>query len=158
MALAGTGLLFLWHRPRRLADALQAKSNGSFLPRRIHTAMSLDQLTDHFRKQVNSALLGLHLAYLFATLFEPEPILPHLHDPWLSKHVEADTLPTNAALFRCIGAAEETLVEEQSFEGDPANTIRSYLSGEFGRRGWDWPTHPTAWKQHFVAHYVEDLL
>lgn len=158
VALVGSGLVLLWRRPRRLAAALESKSNGMFIPRRLPTGRTLDNLVAHFRKQVKVHLLGLHLAYLFATLFEPELILPHLDDPWLIEHLEQDNLPSNAALFRCIAAAEETLIEDQSFGKDPANTLRAYLSNQFKIQGWTWPTHPTEWKQHFVEHHIEHLL
>ena len=158
VALASGGLVYLWQRPRRLANTLRAKSNGSFIPRRLSTGLTLDQLTAHFRKQVNSALFGLHLAYIFATLFQSELILPYLDDPWLIKHVEDDSLPSNAALFRCVAAAEEALVEGQRFGKDPANTIGSYLNGEFKKRSETKPANPSKWKQYFVEHHVEELL
>ena len=158
VALVGSGLVLLWRRPRRLVAALEARGNGLFIPGRLTTGRTLDNLVAHFRKQVKVQLLGLHLAYLFATLFEPELILPHLDDPWLIEHLEQDNLPSNAALFRCIAAAEETLIEDQSFGKDPANTLRAYLSNQFKIQGWTWPTHPTEWKQYFVAHHIEHLL
>ena len=136
----------------------EAKRNGVFIHRRIKTGMTLDQLTQYFRDAVESQLFGLHLAYIFATLFQPELILPHLDDPWLIKHVEDDSLPSNAALFRCVAAAEEALVEGQRFGKDPANTIGSYLNGEFKKRGGSKPANPSKWKQYFIEQYVEDLL
>ena len=65
---------------------------------------------------------------------------------------------SNAALFRCVAAAEEALVAGQRFGKNPANTIGSYLNAEFGKRGWVKPTNPSMWREYFVAHHMEDLL
>ncbi len=158
LLVLGVGF-FLFVRQRKApVSVIEAKGNGVFIPRRLATGRTLDELVAYFREQVKVKLLSLHLAYLFATLFEPELILPYLDDPWLIKYVEQGNLPTNAALFRCIAAAEETLVKEQSFSKDPANTIRSYLDNQFKIQGWTWPTHPTEWKQYFVEHHIEHLL
>ena len=51
----------------------------------------------------------------------------------------------------------EKVIEGRGFSNDPANTLTSYLRGEFRKRGWRWPKHPYAWKQYFIYHHAKTL-
>ena len=129
------------------------------IPERLHTGLTLEQLEQHFHQTVvaKTKTLGRRLARLFATLFDPNLVLPYLDDPYLIPQVELDNMADNTALFNCV-ATIEMIVDGETFKGDPANSVASYLRGEFKRQGWPWPKNPLAWKLYFVRYHVKKLL
>ena len=140
-----------------MPSLIEKKSNGIFLPQRLDTGRTLAGLEAYFEEAVDSRLFGRRMARIFAALLEPDLVLPHIDDDFLTRQVEEDNIASNAALFQC-AAAVEVAVDEQRFQGKPENTMRSYLSGEFGKRSWPWPAHPVIWKRFFLKHYAEELL
>jgi len=54
-------------------------------------------------------------------------------------------------------AAVARAVEDRTFGSDAANTMRSYLLGEFRKRSWEWPKNPLAWKRYFLEHHMKTL-
>jgi len=143
------GLFYLTQR-RRWRHQLQ---NVQILPETLPTGESLAGLTQHFQHAVNSDLLGRRLAWLYAVLFDPDLIHSYIKDPYLTRQVETRNIENNTALFLCMAAVEEA-VEGRAFRNDPANTVASYLRGEFKKRGWKWPKHAHAWQQHFLTHHT----
>ena len=89
-------------------------------------------------------------------LFEPDLVLSYIEDPYLLPQFEEDRLADNSALFQCSAAVEEA-VKGMKFRGRAENTLRSYLSGEFEKRDWDWPKSPLAWKLFFLEQHAKVL-
>ena len=168
IVLAGGLVLFLFRRqhgpalstqppiqPTGLAIA-EKKSNGDFIPRKLPTGLTLDELEQRFREAVGSKKLGYRLAWIYAVLLDIELILSYITDEYLARKVEAYNVGKNAELFKCVAAIEEARTEE-AFTGRPENTLASYLRPEFTKRGWLWPKHPVVWKLHFIEYHVEML-
>ena len=145
--------LFYFTQRRRWMHQLQSAQT---LPETLPTGKTLADLAQRFQHAVSSDLLGHRLAWLYAVLFDPDLIRSYIQDPYLARQVETRNIENNTALFLCMAAIEEA-VEERVFRNDAANTIGSYLRGEFKKRGWKWPKHAYAWKQHFLTHHLEDL-
>ena len=156
LVLGGVGVLFLFIK-RRMPSLIEKKSTGVYLPQRLDTGRTLAELEAYFEEAVGLRLFGRRLARIFATLFEPDLVLPHIGEDYLARQVEADNIASNAALFQC-SAAVEVAIDGQRFQGKAENTMRSYLSGEFAKRSWPWPAHPVIWKRFFLKHHAEDLL
>ncbi len=156
LVLGGGGVLFVFIK-RRMPSIIEKKSNGVFLPQRLDTGRTLEELEAYFEEAVGLSLFGRRLARIFATLFEPDLVLPHIDDDYLVRQIEEDNIASNAALFQC-AAAVEVAIDGQRFQGKAENTMRSYLRAEFAKRSWPWPAHPVIWKRFFLKHYAEDLL
>ena len=154
IGLVGGGLFYGHWRRRAIYEQLR---QSVVLPEHLQTGLSLDVLQRRFQKSVDSKLFGCRLAHIYAVLFEPGLALPYIDDPYLVPQVEANSLDNNTALFQC-AAMVEGAVEGRTFQGDAANTMRSYLLREFKKRSWEWPKNPPAWKRHFLKHHVEILL
>ena len=128
---------------------------GVFIPARKPTGLSLQELEARFQEAVESELLGVRLACIYAVLFDPDLVLGYIDDDYLRPQVEAGRIENSTALFRCAGAAEAA--GGRPFKGDPANTLGTYLREEIKKRGWDWPKNPPEWKQHFIEHHSDIL-
>ncbi len=128
------------------------------IPERLHTGLTLEHLEQRFHEIVaaETKTLGRRLARLFATLFDPDLVLPHLDDPYLIPQVEMDNMADNTALFLCVAMVEET-VDGQVFRNNPANSLATYLRGEFKKQGWPWPKNPLAWKLFFMRYHAKKL-
>ncbi len=149
-------LLYLLVRRRHYGTARAWRNNGVFIPTSLPTGDTLARLVSRFQQAIDSNLFGSRLARLYAILFDPDLILAYIDDAFLASQVETDGIANNTALFLCVAAVEQA-VEGRAFGDNPANTLGSYLRAEFRRRDWTWPTHPLAWKQFFLHHYVETL-
>lgn len=149
-------LLYLLVRRRPSQTTPAWKNNGVFIPTSLPTGDTLARLVARFQQLIDSHLFGGRLARLYAILFDPDLILAYIDDLFLARQVETDDIINNTALFLCVAAVEKA-VEGQAFGDNPANTLGSYLRAEFKKRDWTWPTHPLAWKQFFLRHYVETL-
>ena len=154
IGLVGAGLYYGRQRRRAIYEQLR---QSVVLPEHLQTGLSLEVLQRRFQKSVDSKLLGRRLAHLYAVLFEPALVLPYIDDEYLVPQVEANSLDNNTALFQC-AAIVEGAVGGRTFQGDAANTLRSYLLREFKKRSWEWPKNPPAWKRHFLEQHVEILL
>ena len=130
--------------------------DGQFIPKTLPTGDTLARLVWRFQQLVGSELLGRRLARLYAVLFDPDLVLDHIDEAYLIPQVRDGNLVNNAALFRCVAAVEKA-IEGTTFSETPDNTVAAYLRAEFKRRGWDWPTHPLAWKQFFLNNYTDRL-
>ncbi len=148
----GFGLFYLVQR-RRWVRQLQ---RAQILPEALPTGETLARLEQRFQQAVGSNLLGRRLARLYAVLLDQNLIHSHINDPYLARQVEARNIENNTALFLCAAAIEKA-IEGRGFSNDPANTLASYLRGEFRKRGWRWPKHPYAWKQYFIHHHAKTL-
>ena len=73
-----------------------------------------------------------------------------------SCQVEAGSLENNTVLFECVAAVARA-VEDRTFLGNAANTMRSYLLSQFRKRSWEWPKNSLAWKRYFLEYHVEML-
>ena len=164
IVLTGGAVLFvlLWRsvaqppsRPSGLAIA-QQKSNGDFVPRKMPTGLTLDELERRFQEAVDLKKLGSRLAWIYAVLLDVELILHYITDEYLAQKVAAYNIGHNAELFKCVAAIEEARTGEP-FTGHAENTLATYLRTEFGKRGWPYPKHQVVWKQHFMKHHVEML-
>ncbi len=168
IVLGGGVVLFLFFR-RRIptlnspppsqpagTSIAKKKSNGDFIPRKMPTGLTLDELEQRFREAVDSKKLGGRLAWIYAILLDIELILPYITDEYLAGKVEAYNVGNNAELFKCVAAIEEERTNE-AFTGRAENTLASYLRGEFDKRPWLWPKHPVVWKLHFIEYHVEML-
>lgn len=153
IGLAGAG--YFWHVRRREAIIGQLQS-ATVIPKNLNTGLTLEQLEQRFQKLAGLDLFGSRLAFIFAVLFEPDLVLPYIEDDYLLPQVEADRVADNSALFLCVAAVEEH-VRDVKFQGRAENTLRSYLSGEFDKRGWDWPKNPLAWKLFFLEQHAKVL-
>ncbi len=149
-------LLYLLVRRRPPRTARAWSNNGVFIPTSLPTGDTLARLVARFQQAVDAHLFGGRLARLYAILFDSDLILAYIDDSFLASQVETDDIANNTALFLCV-AAVELAVEGRAFGDNPANTLGSYLRAEFRRCDWTWPTHPLAWKQFFLHHYVETL-
>ena len=145
--------------PGRKSFSTSLKKPWSFLSDSI-PAWTLEQLEQRFHEIVDpkrkSLTLGRRLARLFATLFDPDLVLPYLDDPYLVPQVEMDDMADNTALFLCVAMMEEA-IDGQVFRNDPANSLGSYLRGEFRKQDWPWPKNPLAWKLHFMRYHAKKL-
>ncbi len=148
----GFGLFYLAQRRRWMRQLQRVQ----ILPETLPTGETLAGLAQRFQHAVGSDLLGRRLARLYAVLLDQDLIDSHIKDPYLARQVEAHNIENNTALFLCVAVVEEA-IEGRAFHNDPANTLASYLRGEFKKRGWEWPKHPYAWKQHFITHHLKDL-
>ena len=149
-------LLYLLIRRRHSGMARAGRNNGVFIPRSLPTGDTLERLVSRFQQAIDSNLFGSRLARLYATLFDPDLVLTYIDESFLANQVETDDIANNTALFLCVAAVEQA-IEGRAFGDNPANTLGSYLRAEFRKRDWTWPTHPLAWKQFFLHHYVETL-
>jgi len=154
IGLVGAGYFYGRMRRRALYEQLR---QSVVLPEVLKTGLSLKTLKKRLQRSLKSKLLGRRLAHIYAVLFDPELVLPYIDDPYLVPQVEGSSLDNNTALFQCAAMVEEA-VEGRTFQGDTANTLRSYLLREFKNRSWEWPKNPPAWKRHFLEHHVETLL
>ena len=154
IGLVGAGYFYGRMRRRALYEQLR---QSVVLPEVLKTGLSLKTLKKRLQRSLKSKLLGRRLAHIYAVLFDPELVLPYIDDPYLVPQVEGSSLDNNTALFQCAAMVEEA-VEGRTFQGDTANTFRSYLIREFKNRSWEWPKNPPAWKRHFLEHHVETLL
>jgi len=157
--LFGVGFLFLRRQhkaPRQSLVVQKARGGVYIIPRNLPTGLSLSDLKDRFQQALEAERVGRCMAYAYAALLDPALVLPYLDDAWLADHVEADSLPNNRALLQCV-IAIETAVEAQTFGKNPENTMLKLFQREFAKRGWDYPTHPTEWKQHFIEHHLDML-
>ncbi len=148
----GFGLFYLAQRRRWMPQLHRVQ----ILPETLPTGETLAGLAQRFQHAVGSDLLGRRLAWLYAVLFDQNLILSYINDPYLARQIEARNIENNTALFLCMAAVEEA-VEGRAFRNDPANTVASYLRGEFRKRGWRWPKHPYAWKEYFIHHHAKML-
>ncbi len=149
-------LLYLLVRQRHSGTARAWKNNGVFIPTSLPTGDTLARLVERFQQAVDAHLFGGRLARLYAILFDSDLILAYIADVFLARQLETDDIANNTALFLCVAAVEKA-VEGRAFGENPANTLGSYLRAEFKKRDWTWPTHPLAWKQFFLRHYVDTL-
>ena len=158
LALLGfVGVGVYWHLQRRAI--LKQLQQSIVLPEMLKTGLSLEALNQRFQKNVDWELLGRRLSRIHAVLFQPELVLSYVEeveDDYIVRQVKEDDLDNNTALFKCV-AAMEIIIDGETFKGDPANSVASYLRGEFKKRGWDWPKNPPAWKQHILKHHAEAL-
>ena len=141
--------------PTGLSIALQ-KSNGDFVPRKLPTGLTLDELEERFREMVKSTKLGKRLAWIYAVLLDIELVLRYITDEYLARKMKTYSIAHNAELFKCVAAIEEARTGE-TFTGHAENTLGAHLRGEFDKRGWHYPKHQVIWKQHFMKHHVERL-
>ncbi len=154
LGLVGAG--YYLHR-RRQAVYEQIKESIVLLEH-LKTGLTLRKLEKRFQKIANSELLGKRLARIFAVLFDPALVLDYIDDPYLKPQVATGRVENNTALFECEAAVEQARDEDRTFQGNAANTIRSYLLSEFRKRHWKWPKSPLAWKRFFLEHHVKRLL
>lgn len=156
IGLAGAGYFLHVRRREAIIDQLRS---ATVIPKNLHTGLTLEQLEQRYQKLAGLDLFGTRLAYIFAVLFEPDLVRPYIKDAYLLRQVEADRadrVADNAALFECSAAVEEAL-KGTKFRGRAANTLRSYLSTEFGKRDWPWPKSPLAWKLFFLEQHAKVL-
>ena len=149
------GMVFFFRQ--RIPSIIEKKSKGVYIPRRIDTGLTLGELEAYFQEAVESKLFGRRMARIFAALFDPDLVVPYIEDDHLVRQIEEDNIASNAALFQC-AAAVDMVLNKQTFQGKPENTMRSYMSTEFARRTWPWPAHPVIWKRFFLKQYAEELL
>jgi len=152
LGLVGVGFSYGHLRRRAIYDQLR---ESIVLPEHLKTGLSLRELERRFQKIVDSELLGKRLARIYAVLFDPVSVLDYIDDPYLAQ-VEAGSLVNNTALFECVAAVARA-VENRTFMGIAANTMRSYLLSEFRKRSWEWPKNSLAWKRHFLEVHVKTL-
>ena len=152
LGLVGAGLYVHWRR-RAIYDQIR---ESIVLPEHLKTGLTLRALVRRFQRINDSELLGKRLAYIYAVLFDPQLVLDYIDDPYLRPQVEDGSVENNTALFECVAAVEQAVVE-RTFRGNAANTMRSYLLREFRRRDWKWPKNPLAWKRHFLEHHIKTL-
>ncbi len=153
LGLVGTRFFLHLRRREAILDQLQ---NATVIPKNLHTGLTLEQLERRFQKVAESELFGSRLAFLFAVLYEPDLVMPYIEDGYLLPQVEEDRVADNSALFLCSAAVEEA-VKDMKFRGRAENTLRSYLSGEFEKRDWEWPKSPLAWKLFFLEQHAKTL-
>ncbi len=168
VVLAGGVMLFIYFRQRIPAlrpqplgqpaglTIARKKANGDFVPTKLPTGLTLDELEQWFQQAIGLKKLALRLAWIYAVLLDIELVLPYITDDYLAGRVETYSIGSNAELFKCVAAVEEARTGE-TFTGRAENTLGAYLRAEFDKRGWDWPKHPVLWKQHFIKHHVEML-
>ncbi len=153
LGLVGTRFFLHLRRREAILDQLE---DATVIPKNLHTGLTLEQLERRFQKVAESELFGSRLAFLFAVLYEPGLVLPYIEDEYLLPQVEEDRVADNSALFQCSAAVEEA-VKDMQFRGRAENTLRSYLSGEFEKRDWEWPKSPLAWKLFFLEQHAKTL-
>lgn len=153
LGLVGTRFFLHLRRREAILDQLQ---DATVIPKNLHTGLTLEQLERRFQKVAESELFGSRLAFLFAVLYEPDLVMPYIEDGYLLPQVEENRVADNSALFLCSAAVEEA-VKDMKFRGRAENTLRSYLSGEFEKRDWEWPKSPLAWKLFFLEQHARAL-
>ena len=158
VVLAGGVVLYLSLKRRIPPEPsmVEKKSNGVFIPTKLPTGLTLDELEQRFQQVVGLNKFGKRLAWIYAVLLDIELVLPYITDEYLVSQVKAYNVANNTALFQCVAAIEEARTAEE-FTGRVENTLASYLRGEFEKREWPWPKHPIIWKQYFVENHVETL-
>ena len=78
------------------------KSNGDFVPRKLATGLTLDEIEERFQESLDQTKFALRLAWIYAVLLDIELILPYITDDYLARKVEAYSIGHNAELFKCI--------------------------------------------------------
>ena len=168
LVLGGAGSLFLRQRykPSKPPLVVEKAAGGvHIIPTNLPTGLSLGKLKQRFQHKMEAERAGRCWAYAYAALLDPDLVLPFLKEgaqadaPWLADliaHVEADSLPNNRVLHRCV-IAVETAVDGEAFGKNPENTMLRLFQRESDKRGWTYPTHPTEWKRHFIEHHLDIL-
>ncbi len=103
-------------------------------------------------------LFDRRMAFLQALVLSPEQIVELLSttDKQLHQQICSQTPRTNKELLLLLGTVEE-IIEERTFQNDPANTIGRHLRREFKKQGWSWCKSFEAWQSHFKAHPARDI-
>ena len=168
LMLGGVGFLFLRQRYKPTKPPLvveKARGGVHIIPVNLPTGLGLDQLKQRFQDKMEDPRAGRCWAYAYAALLDPGLVLPFLKAgaqadaPWLAdlvKHVEADSVPNNRVLHRCV-IAVEAAVDGETYGKNPENTMLKLFQRECDKRDWAYPTHPTEWKRHFIEHHLDIL-
>ena len=151
--VCGFVFLYRWRYP---PTGIEHGKNGVYIPRIMPAGLTLDELKERFQKAADSALVGRRLAYIYATLYDPDLVCSYVTDDHLREQIETDRIKNNTALFNSIGYVEEAL-DNQVFKRSAANTISNHLRPEFDKRGWPWPAYPMDWKRFFIQYHHDSV-
>ena len=139
----------------------QLQKEGSYLPYRADTKMTLDELAAVFTRRTGNPTFARRLAILFRLLFETKKVADYLSDAsaYLRGQVTERRWRDNAALYSAAAIIEEQAFGYEHRALEPANTLAAYLRGRFQAEtsmGF-YPKSPLEWRQHFVRFYADML-